>query len=379
MAKDWGAKDGGGVKYYRVKYYRTIIWGMSLLWLTGCALTTAGSQNRQTFALPHPQTNMAVALGDGPQGPTLYGFNGLGSAKDWTSVNHHAFACPIKARLCHQLPDVPVAEGRLASVAVRLGQKIYLFGGYSVAADGSEVSTRDVLMFDPQTGQWLLRAPMPVPVDDAVVLAYQDRYIYLVSGWHDKGNVKRVQLYDAKTNRWSRATDFPGIPVFGHGGGIVGNRFIIADGVAVIGHKNGRRQFGIVSDVWQGIIDEQDPTIIAWRSLPAHPGPALYRPGVMGDAIREQIIFAGGTDNPYNFDGIGYDGVPSHPVGGVFAYDLATEGWVTFDLLPLGVMDHRGLLKHDEDYFLMGGMDDRLQVSDGIVRFTLPPKSGLIE
>lgn len=26
---------------------------------------------------------------------------------------------------------------------------------------------------------------MPVPVDDSVALVYRDRYVYLVSGWHE--------------------------------------------------------------------------------------------------------------------------------------------------------------------------------------------------
>jgi hypothetical protein len=42
---------------------------------------------------------------------------------------------------------------------------------------------------------------MPVPVDDDISLPYQSRYIYLISGWHNDGNVNLVQLYDTKTNQ----------------------------------------------------------------------------------------------------------------------------------------------------------------------------------
>ena len=39
---------------------------------------------------------------------------------------------------------------------------------------------------------------MPVPVDDSVALSYKERYIYLISGWHNDGNVNLVQVYDTK-------------------------------------------------------------------------------------------------------------------------------------------------------------------------------------
>lgn len=48
---------------------------------------------------------------------------------------------------------------------------------------------------------------MPVPVDDSVSLTYQDRYIYLVSGWHKDDNVLNVQMYDSQTDIWVPATD----------------------------------------------------------------------------------------------------------------------------------------------------------------------------
>jgi hypothetical protein len=33
---------------------------------------------------------------------------------------------------------------------------------------------------------------MPVPVADSIVLPYQNRYIYLISGWHNDGDVNLV-------------------------------------------------------------------------------------------------------------------------------------------------------------------------------------------
>ena len=60
-----------------------------------------------------------------------------------------------------------------------------------------------------------------MPVDDTVSGVWRDRLIFLVSGWSVDANVDAVQVYDPALNRWMRATPVPGIPVFGHAGGIV--------------------------------------------------------------------------------------------------------------------------------------------------------------
>ena len=69
-----------------------------------------------------------------------------------------------------------------------------------------KLSMRWVHAFDPLGGEFKERASMPVPVDDAIAVVYQDRYIYLISGWHDFGNVNLVQQYDVIADSWSQAT-----------------------------------------------------------------------------------------------------------------------------------------------------------------------------
>lgn len=320
--------------------------------------------------LPAPHSNNAVALAQGRGGPTLYSFNGLTAGKTQADTSRRAFACPLD-KPCRQLADVPVAEGRLASTAVTVANTIYLFGGYSVAPDGSEVSTPDVLAFDPVSEDWSRRADMPIPVDDTVSFAYKDRYIYLVSGWHDNGNVSAVQVYDTHTDRWSRATDYPGAPVFGHAGGRVGNKITIAGGVTVIGMVEGKRQFGLSNEAWLGTIDSDNPAKIGWRKLPPFPGIGRYRMAARGDAQRGQIIFAGGGDNAYNYNGVGYDGVQAKPGKCIFAWDVSEPGWVELGDMPAARMDSRGLLKVEDRYFLIGGLDDRLKVLNTVTEFTI--------
>ncbi|MEO9634088.1 MAG: hypothetical protein ABJF89_13190 [Parasphingorhabdus sp.] len=340
--------------------------------LTGCEQSPPPEPLSETasFALPEAIANNAVAVADGPEGPTLYSFNGLKSGKTWRDTSNAAYACVIDTESCKAIASVPVQEGRLASAAVTVAGKIYIFGGYTVAPNGDELSTPEVFIFDPATGRYDALADMPTPVDDMVAVPYQNRFIYLISGWHDEGNISLVQLFDTQTGAWTQATEFPGTPVFGHAGGIAGDSIIVTDGVASI-FADGKRKFVAAKLSWRGDIDPNNPTQIAWRGIDAHAGSARYRMAAIGDAAGQRIIFAGGGDNPYNYDGIGYDGIPAKPSGGYFAYDLKSDSWRELGRLSEPSMDHRGLAKTGEDYYIIGGMDAEQKVVDRIVKFRI--------
>ncbi|WP_260484355.1 Kelch repeat-containing protein [Sphingomicrobium flavum] len=337
------------------------------------ACTPASLPAPQPLApMPVAHANNAVAmLGEGDDA-RFYSFLGLKAGKTHEDISKSAFSYGPAANAWSSLPDVPVAQGRLASIAVGLNGKIYLFGGYTVAPDGHEVSTPEVLAFDPVTNGYEQRAPMPTPVDDSVAFAYQDRYIYLVSGWHDVGNVQLVQVYDSVEDRWARATDFPGAPVFGHAGGIFGNRIVIADGVTSTPNpETGRRSFAMTDGAFIGTIDPADPTRIDWQPLPPHPGKPRYRMAATGHDRR--ILFAGGSVVAYNFNGEGYDGTPAPASAGVFAYDLATSTWVQLADKPAPSMDHRGLLFWQGRFHTLGGMDDQRRVIGDVIAFEVTP------
>lgn len=353
---------------------RTLGWIVPFLLLTACEQANQPEPLTKIaeFALPDPVTNNAVAVADGPDGQTIYSFNGLKSGKTWKDTSHAAYACVIAKRECKTIASVPVKQGRLASAAVTVAGKVYIFGGYTVAENSDEVSTPEVFAYDPRTGRYAAKADMPTPVDDMVALPYKDRYIYLVSGWHDEGNVSLVQLYDTQFDVWSVATEFPGKPIFGHAGGIANNSMIVADGVAVAdGLVGGKRKFVAAKLTWRGDINPGDPRRIIWRRVDDHAGPARYRMAAIGDDASGQVIFAGGGDNPYNYDGIGYDGMPAKPSGGYFAYDLKTDRWQELGRLAEPSMDHRALAKSGQDYYIVGGMDEDQKVLSRIVKFKI--------
>lgn len=336
--------------------------------------TSAGFVEFETLArLPQPMSNNAVALAVVGDRPRLFSLFGLERGKTWRHVRSSAWMLDTQEKGWRQLPDPPGASGRLAAAAVAAAGSVWVFGGYTVAADGVEVSTPEVYRLDPVSGLAALATEMPVPVDDAVVMTYRDRYIYLVSGWHDEDNVDLVQVLDTRTLEWSEATPWPGAPVFGHAGGLSRDQMVVCDGVRTETRPgDDKRRFVASKECWLGRIDSEDHRQIAWQPLPVHPGRSRYRMAAAGDGKR-WVVFAGGADNPYNYDGIGYDGRPAHASRDVFLFDFDSGSWRQGGALPVASMDHRSLPYFQGWFYLAGGMDDDQALTDFVIRFRVDP------
>ncbi|MEM9058401.1 MAG: galactose oxidase, partial [Pseudomonadota bacterium] len=154
--------------------------------------------------------------------------------------------------------------------------------------------------------------------------------------------------------------------------GLVDATMVICDGVQIVVDAAERRAFKPSPRCYRGEIDAGDPARIDWYAMPAHPGPARYRMAATGVAARGLIVFAGGSDNPYNYNGIGYDGEPSAPSDAVFAWSLDERRWLELGRLAEATMDHRALLVAGDALVIVGGMRAGQTVSAGVLRFTLP-------
>jgi N-acetylneuraminic acid mutarotase len=240
---------------------------------------------------------------------------------------------------------------------VGVNDSVYIFGGYTVDEDHNEISTPDVYKYAPATGKYTLLTPMPVPVDDATALVYQNRYVYLISGWHNDGNVNLVQVFDTQTGQWQQASPFLGSPVFGQAGGIVNSTIVICDGVSVIPHSDKRRSFAAETACFKGEIDKENPFKIDWRTLDHPTGTARYRMAAAGDEATNKIYFVGGSTNPYNYNGIGYNGEPSTADDAIWTFDIAEGTWVISKTkAEVPTMDHRGLINVNGSWYTVGGM-----------------------
>ncbi len=312
---------------------------------------------RQGPPLPQPVTNNAVAAVARGEEVEVYSFLGLDSTKAWSGVTNAAYRWRMGDEAWEALEPVP-GPGRLGATAAVVGGRIYVMGGYTVAEDGTERTVPDVNVFDPSTGTWSRGSDIPVPVDDAVSGAWRDSLIVLVSGWSQNGNVDLVQVYDPARDAWHASTSIPGTPVFGHAGAVAADDLVYLDGAAVV---EDHPRYRIAHGGWRGHIDAEG---IHWTPLEDHPGPELYR--AASGTVGTFVVFVGGTENPYNYDGIGYDGVPSEPIRQVLAYSPIADEWRHLAAPPVPSMDHRNLGVTAGWVFLVGGMHAGQRVTDDV-------------
>ena len=339
--------------------------------LSGCVWISAEKKANNSTAtnfplsLPVKVSNNAVAYLKLKGQAQFYSFNGLKSGKSHADITNQAFVWQSGHWQALNVPreQPPV----LASIAVTVGESVYLFGGYTVAADHSEKSVPNVWKIDGHTKQWQSMPAMPTPVDDTVALVYANRYIYLISGWHDNDNVDQVQVFDTLSLTWQFATSFPIPPVFGHAGALIDDTILVCDGVKLV-VENEQRHFLPSAECVQGKIDLNNPTVIDWQAIPHHSGMAYYRMAAAGDGV-SKFYFVAGSDNPYNYNGIGYNNEPAQPSSDIRVYDLQKQQWsIVSNQIPAS-MDHRGMLKTSNGFVIMGGMLSQQVVTDDIISF----------
>ena len=329
--------------------------------------------------LPEPRANNPLARLETERGALWFTGLGIGAGKTWRDLKAGGWIWREGEAEWRQVPPVPPfagLAGRLGSHAVTVADAIHVIGGYTVAEDGAERSTPGIwrLVTEPEP-RWMAATTMPVPVDDSVALVHEDRFVYLVSGWSDTGNVNLVQVWDSRDNSWRQAEPWPGAPVFGHAGGLVNNRMVICGGARIEYPKKGPRKFVESAECWLGTIRPDDRYRLDWKSLPPMPGGPRYRAAAAGGLFKGEarIVFAGGAGRPYNYNGQGYDGEPARAFRSVVSYNLDAGRWECHAAMPKASMDHRGLIIAGKELVLIGGMNAERQPTARVVGFELSP------
>jgi N-acetylneuraminic acid mutarotase len=317
--------------------------------------------------LPAPVSNNAVASIHVGKHSYIFSFMGIGAKKTWDAITTNSYELDEDTGKWTAINPVPGAAGRIAASAVAARGQVFLFGGYTVDGQGGEITVPDVSVFEPIYGNWARAADIPIAVDDAVAGVFHDRYIYLVSGWGGSKAIANVQRYDLEKNRWTQATPIPGTPVFAHAGAIVGETIVYVDGAHEV-TADGQTRRVASDECWMGKIDRKHPERIQWSKLPPHPGTARFRIAAGVSEKDEKIYFSGGSDNPYSFNGTGYDGNPAEPSPLTFDYDVRHNKWETVtENTPDPTMDHRGLIVRSHDLVVIGGMEKGQQVTAKVV------------
>ena len=340
-------------------------------------------------SLPEAVANNAVTSVDHGDGTSsLLSFMGL-TGPTFADITPATYRLDLPGGDWTRVADSPLLRNlpKIAANAITVGNQVYLQGGYTVRRI-NEVTEDRFFRYDLENDEFIELAPTPVPVDDTVTGVFQDRYIYLVSGWNGpiNNNTLSVQFYDTQTDTWELATDLPGphTGLFGHSGTIIGDRIVVFDGTRTDGG------FNISDAVMVGQIDPEgtgDLTNIAWETLAAHPGDPTYRAAVSpGAALDGSLLLLGGTDNPYNFSGIGYNGLPSDPLDQALLFDPVSQEWTPVEIEGdvLATMDHRGLVAVDGGFATIGGMTGPGIVTDEVVFYSfdhaacVPEPAGLL-
>jgi N-acetylneuraminic acid mutarotase len=305
--------------------------------------------------LPEPLSNNAVAILKIKGQLELFSMMGIGAKKTWDAVSNSAYELDADSGKVYSIHAVPGTTGRLGAMAVGAANHVYLMGGY-VLYQGGGMAVPDVGKYETEHDRWFRQSDMPIPVGEAVIGVYRDRFIYLVGGRSNTGPVTDVQMYDLDKNRWSKATPIA-TAVFGHAGALVGNTIVYVDG-AVRSSEGSSPRFVATDECWSGKISHHDPTKIEWTKLPSHPGTARFRIAAGDSEKDEKVYFFGGSDKPHDDAGIGYDGSPAEPVPVTFAFNLHNGKWETLDEnTPNPTMDHRGLLVTKSNLVIIGGME----------------------
>ena len=241
--------------------------------------------------MPAAVSNNAVASSHaGEVGQKIFSFMGIGPKKTWDAVTTSAFELDLKTGKWKERRPVPGVAGRLAASAVALNEQVFLFGGYVVDRDGIETTLSDLNVYVPVEDRYYRGKDIPVPVEDAVVGLFRDRFIYLIGGWSKGDAVRNVQIYDTEKDQWMQATPLPGTPVFGHAGAIVGDTIVYVDGAYRNSDPKGPK-YVASSECWMGKIPtskKADITKIEWTKLPAHPGNARFRIAAGAGARRKR-------------------------------------------------------------------------------------------
>ncbi|WP_282110622.1 Kelch repeat-containing protein [Shewanella algicola] len=372
---------------------KPVIKRLYLASLWSVVIVSAPLYATQITPLPQAVSNNAVAMVHSDEQTYLLSFMGLGKGKDYQDVHNLAWALPINSPAAQwqsikAVPHVAPLSGRLAAIAVGIKEHAYVFGGYTVAENHDEISTVDNYQYSISTNSYQRIADMPVAVDDTTAATYQQRYIYLFGGWHNDGNVNLVQVYDTQTDSWAQASPIPAPAVFGQAVGLVDNQLVLCDGVKVQANINARRSYKASAVCLFGEINSNNHLRIDWQLLPhysianlpvgqsaSQPNAATahYRMAATGIMTPKggQIVFLGGSDNPYNYSGIGYNGQPSEPGNYQYRFDLASKQWLAPQALSQPSMDHRGLLCWQHTLLRVGGMLSQQQVSDEILSVPL--------
>ncbi len=314
--------------------------------------------------LPEPVANNAVTEGFIDGVPYLFSFAGIDSTKTFSSTHLKSFKVNLETGESERIADLPGDQGLLGVGASRIGNIIYIVGGYTVNSDGSEVSSPKVRRYDIENNIFLEdAADLIIATDDHVQTVWNDSLLYVITGWSNTGNIRNTQIYNPTTDIWTEGTLVPNIlyRAFGASG------TILNDTIYYFGGATSSGSFGIQNRLIKGAINLNDPSEITWSISTPNPDIDGYR--MASTVVGEEVHWVGGSNNTYNYNGIAYDGSGGvSPSNQDITLDV-NEGNLDRIIYPKIPMDLRGIANiSDRIKYIAGGMEDDQVVSDKVLK-----------
>jgi hypothetical protein len=337
----------------------------------------------QTFQLiqktniPTSISNNAVSQGYKNGEPFVFSFAGIDNSKIYSGISLLSYAYDVNADSWTSLPDLPDTLGKIAASASTVKNKIYIIGGYHVLANGNEISSNKVHVFDPETSTYLTNGQnIPVPVDDQVQCVWKDSLIFCITGWSNTGNVPNVQIYNPQLDTWQASTSVPNnntYKCFGGSGTIVG------DTIYYYGGASGGFNFPAVNFLRKGVIDPLNPISITWSNPINIVGYTGYRTAALSDSFGF-VYFIGGSSKSYNYNGLAYsNNAGVEPNETIITLDPSSLNWQA-DVVQNLPMDLRGIAQFENGKcFIVGGMETGQQVSSKTWELTIENTSSISE
>lgn len=309
-------------------------------------------------------SNNAVCEGFIDGRPYLFSFGGIDSTKEYSGIHSRSFRYDIESGESMYIPQLPDSRGKIASAASRIGNIIYISGGYYVNSNGTEKSSDRMHKYDVTNNVYLADgAAIPVATDDHVQVVWRDSLIYLITGWKDFGNIPDVQMYNPSLDSWLRSDPVPNsndYKSFGASG------FIVEDTIFYYGGAASSNVFPIQNQLRKGVINPDEPTNIAWSVSTPDSDVVGYR--MAATTVKNELHWIGGSEQTYNFDGIAYNGSGGVPPSNRDLYTTDRKVWEEERVAQLP-MDLRGIAKiNDTLQYLAGGMIEGQVVTNKVFK-----------
>jgi N-acetylneuraminic acid mutarotase len=238
---------------------------------------------------------------------------------------------------------------------VRVGERLYLFGGYR---DNTFEPIADVWIFDPASAAWEEGTPMPTP-RGALAYTVLDGRIHAIGGTvadpealdpeehhpsEEDASVGTHEVYDPATDSWERRAPMP-TPRNHHVAEAVQGRIYVTAG------REGRNFTLTVTEVY-------DPDADSWTEAAPLP---TGRSGVAGAVVEDRF---------YVFGGETFDPGAQRTFDEAERYDPGQDAWEALPPMPTARHGLGAAVVDGRIYVLSGGPDPGFAFGDANERLT---------